>query len=54
MSDINIKLCKYRNCYKDISNMRVNTLYCCRRHKEIEYLYRKREKFRKGRADNNI
>lgn len=35
--------CNYRNCEKDISHMRPNTKYCCRRHKEIEYLYRKRE-----------
>ena len=35
--------CNYRNCDKDISNMRKNSSYCCRRHKEIEYLYRKRE-----------
>lgn len=38
-----MKKCNYRNCDKDISHMRKNSTYCCRRHKEIEYVYRKRE-----------
>lgn len=37
------RVCSYRNCNKVISHMRKNSLYCCRRHKEIEYVYRKRE-----------
>ena len=37
------RICNYRNCNKIITQMRKNSLYCCRRHKEIEYLYRKRE-----------
>jgi hypothetical protein len=37
-----IRKCQYRNCNKDISEMRNNSKYCCRRHKEIEYVYRKR------------
>lgn len=40
-----MKKCGYRNCKKDISNMRGNSKYCCRRHKEIEYVYRKRKIF---------
>lgn len=32
-----VKKCAYRNCDKDISQMRKNSNYCCRRHKEIEY-----------------
>ena len=44
-----IKICNYRNCNKDISNMRKNTSYCCRRHKEIEYVYRKRDFIRNKR-----
>lgn len=39
-----MKKCNYRNCDKDISSMRLNSKYCCRRHKEIEYVYRKRNK----------
>lgn len=35
--------CQYRNCKNDISHMRKNSFYCCRRHKEIEYVYRKRD-----------
>ena len=38
------RYCEYRNCAIDISSMRKNSHYCCRRHKEIEYVYRKREK----------
>lgn len=38
-----VRNCQYRNCQKDISNTRKNSKYCCRRHKEIEYVYRKRK-----------
>lgn len=37
------KKCGYTNCNEDISHLRKNARYCCRRHKEIEYVYRKRK-----------
>lgn len=43
-----MKKCTYRNCDKDISNMRQNAKFCCRNHKSYENLYRKREKIKKG------
>lgn len=39
---VDIKICRYRNCKVDISCSRKNKLYCCRRHKEIESTYKKR------------
>jgi len=46
------KKCGYRNCDKDISDMRKNSYYCCRRHKEIEYVYRKREKIKRDKRES--
>jgi len=43
-----MRKCKYRNCNKDISNMRINAIYCCRKHKTYENIYLKREKIKKG------
>ena len=37
-----IRTCKYRNCDKDISHMRRDALFCCRKHKTYENIYVKR------------
>lgn len=42
------KKCGYRNCDKDISNMRGNAIFCCRNHKTYEGIYKKRQKKNKG------
>ena len=45
------KICNYRNCNKDISNMRPDAKFCCRNHKTYENTYKKREKNKKGNTD---
>lgn len=42
-----IRKCKYRNCNIDISKMRKNAIFCCRKHKMYENIYKKREKNKK-------
>ncbi len=42
------KICKYRNCDIDISKMRKDSIFCCRKHKTYENIYKKREKIKKG------
>ncbi len=32
-----MKKCCYRNCDKDIYDMRSNAKYCCKNHRELEY-----------------
>ena len=44
-----LRKCNYVNCEKDISHLRKNAKYCCRRHKEIEYVYRKRKSKRESK-----
>jgi hypothetical protein len=44
----NMRKCAYRNCNKDISDMRNDAKYCCRNHKSYEKLYKKREESKKG------
>ncbi len=48
-----IRKCSYRNCNKDISEMRENAKFCCRNHKSYERLYKYREKI-KGEHKFNI
>lgn len=47
--------CKYRNCNVDISDMRPNAIFCCRKHKTYENIYVKRDrkikKSKKGNTD---
>lgn len=43
-----MRKCAYRNCNKDISDMRNDAKYCCRNHKSYEKLYKKREESKKG------
>ena len=38
------KICNYRNCNKDISHMRPDAKFCCRKHKNYENIYKKRKK----------
>ena len=45
---MNVRICLYRNCNKDISNMRTNAKFCCRNHKSYEKLYKLRNKIKKG------
>ena len=57
-SEINMelesKICKYRNCEIDISKMRKDAIFCCRKHKTYENIYKKREKNKKGIQIYNI
>ena len=46
-----MKKCAYRNCNKDISDMRCNAKFCCRNHKDYEKIYINREKSKKGGTD---
>ena len=46
--NMNVRICSYRNCNNDISNMRTNAKFCCRNHKSYEKLYKLREKIKKG------
>jgi len=39
----NMKKCGYKNCDIDISNKRINSIYCCRKHKQLQYRYEKRQ-----------
>ena len=47
----NMKKCGYRNCKKDISEMRRDSKFCCRNHKDYEKIYINREKSKKGGTD---
>lgn len=47
MCVVKSRKCSYRNCNKDISNMRFNAKYCCRNHKSYERLYKLREYVKK-------
>ena len=49
--ELNSKICKYRNCDIDISKMRKDAIFCCRKHKTYENIYKKREKIKKGHTD---
>lgn len=44
MEKLVYKKCGYRNCDKDVSNMRSNAIFCCRKHKTYEGIYKKRQK----------
>ena len=39
-----MRICNYRNCSKDISNMRSNAKYCSRNCKSCERKYKSNEK----------
>ena len=40
------RICKYRNCDKDITDMRKNAKYCSRKHKSYERKYVKRQEIK--------
>ena len=46
-----MRICEYRNCNNDISKMRTNSKFCCRKHKTYENIYKKREKIKKGNTN---
>lgn len=39
-----MRICLYRNCKKDISNMRINAKFCSRNCKSCERKYKSNEK----------
>jgi hypothetical protein len=41
-----VKICRYRNCNKEISNKRIDAQFCSKNCKDCEKIYRKREKER--------
>lgn len=47
-NNMKTRKCLYRNCNKDISNMRTDAKFCCRNHKSYERLYKLRDKNKKG------